>query len=56
MFLNQNQSSRRKRPEEEMVSFRTPPKNLVVHSGKMVTFEAVVAGKRPIGQYKFIQW
>ena len=46
VFPNQ---AKRKSSEEEMVSFRTPPKNLVVHSGKMVTFEAVVAGKRPIG-------
>ena len=38
------------------MSFVTPPKNLVVHSGKMVTFEAVVKGKRPIGEYSMIQF
>ena len=41
---------KRKLPEVAIVSFVTPPKNLVVHSGKMVTFEAVVKGKRPIGE------
>jgi hypothetical protein len=37
--------------EEEEVDFKVVPKNLVIHAGKMVTFDCVVLGKKPIGKF-----
>ncbi len=40
-----------KEDEPDEVSFHATPKNLVIHSGKIVTFDCVVRGKRPIGNF-----